>query len=305
MTPTSLLDLALLLCGTLFLAAAVIGPLLLAGAERRARRLEAAAWRAAGTVRAPVGTSALGRLGLWLSNSPAIGAQELARVRALLREAGIAAPGAAPLALAVKALLALGGPLAFPTALAQSGELVIALVAALAVTLIGWRLPDLALGVLRRRRREAIERGLPDALDLLVICGEAGVGLETALDRVATEMATAHPALGAELSIAAAEMRVLSDRYTALLNLADRVPLDSLRSVLTTLIQTLRYGTPLGQALRTIAAELRTLRIARFEEKAARLPVLITLPMVAFILPSVFVIVGGPAALDLYRTLSH
>ncbi|UEM07241.1 type II secretion system F family protein (plasmid) [Skermanella rosea] len=170
--------------------------------------------------------------------------------------------------------------------------------------LAGWRLPDIVLSRLVRNRRAAIERGLPDALDLLVICGEAGLGLDIAFERVAREMKQAHPELGKELAITAAEMRVLPDRYAALANMADRLKLETLRSLVATLSQTMRYGTPLGQALRVLANEMRRERLVRFEERAAKLPVLITLPMVGFILPCVFIVVAGPAALDLLATLA-
>jgi tight adherence protein C len=111
----------------------------------------------------------------------------------------------------------------------------------------------------------------------------------------------AHPPLGKELTIVAAEMRVLPDRFMALANMAERLQLDSVGSMVATLNQTMRYGTPLAQALRVLSAEMRAARLVRFEERAARLPVLITLPMIGFILPCVFIVIAGPAVLDIIK----
>jgi tight adherence protein C len=99
-------------------------------------------------------------------------------------------------------------------------------------------------------------------------------------------------------------MRVLPDRHTALVNMAERLEIEVLRSITATLTQTMRYGTPLGQALRVLANEMRRERMVQFEEKAARLPVMLTVPMVVFILPCVFIVVGGPAVLDLIAAFS-
>ena len=170
---------------------------------------------------------------------------------------------------------------------------------------IGLLLPDF---ILRRRRNAyltAVGRGLPDALDMLVICSEAGLGLEMGLDRVAVEIAPAHPAIAAELKLTCGELRILSDRRTALTNLGTRTGLESLRRLGGTLVQTLQYGTPLSQALRVLAAELRYEMLMRFEAQAARLPVLLTVPMILFILPSIFIVVGGPAGLTIARTFAH
>lgn len=171
--------------------------------------------------------------------------------------------------------------------------------------IIGLLLPDF---ILRRKRAtylREVGRGLPDALDMLVICSEAGLGLEIGLERVATEIEPAHPAIAAELKLTSGELRILSDRRVALTNMGTRTGLETLKRLGATLIQTMQYGTPLSQALRTLSTEMRFEMLMRFEAQAARLPVLLTLPMILFILPCIFIIVGGPAGLTVARTFIH
>jgi tight adherence protein C len=168
---------------------------------------------------------------------------------------------------------------------------------------IGLLLPDYLLRSLHKRHLKAVDKGLPDALDLLVICSEAGLGLEPAIERVGHEIIRAHPAMSDELLNAAREMRVNADRRAALMNLGERTGLASLRRLAVTLTQTMQYGTPLSQALRTLSAEMRQEALTRFETRAGRLPTLLTLPMIVFILPCVFLIVGGPAVVQVLRTM--
>jgi len=152
--------------------------------------------------------------------------------------------------------------------------------------------------VLRRliaRRQAQIRRQLPDGLDLLVICAEAGLSLDAALNRVARDLGAAAPQLGDELGLTAVELGFLPNRRQALQNLAKRTDLPAIRGVVNTLIQTERYGTPLAQALRVLAAEFREERLLKAEEKAARLPAILTVPMIVFILPTLFVVLIGPA----------
>ncbi len=161
----------------------------------------------------------------------------------------------------------------------------------------GLVLPDMVLRRMKATHARQVERGLADALDLMVICAEAGLPLEAAVERVATEMGEANRAVATEFGNVGTELRILSDRRQALQNMGDRTGLDSLRRLGGTLAQTLQYGTPLSQALRTLSAELRHETLMRFEARAARLPALLTLPTIAFILPCIFLIVGGPAVL--------
>lgn len=173
----------------------------------------------------------------------------------------------------------------------------------LASAIAGLLLPDLLLARRRHSRLQAVERGLPDALDMLVICAEAGLGLEAGIERVSLEIAPAHRAVAEEFAVTAHELRIASDRRSALLGLGARLQLDPLKRLAATLVQTLQYGTPLTQALRGLAAELRQEQLTRFETRAARLPVLLTLPMVAFILPTIFLVLAGPAVIQMLRAL--
>jgi tight adherence protein C len=161
----------------------------------------------------------------------------------------------------------------------------------------GLVLPDMILRRMKEAHARQVERGLADALDLMVICAESGLPLEAAVERVSIEMAEANRALAAEFANVGTELRILSDRRQALQNMGERTGLESLRRLGGTLAQTLQYGTPLSQALRTLSTELRHETLMRFEARAARLPALLTLPTIAFILPCIFLIVGGPAVL--------
>ena len=167
----------------------------------------------------------------------------------------------------------------------------------------GMLLPDYIAGKRRAAYLEALERGLPDALDMMVICAQAGLGMGTIIPRVGAELEYAHPEVGRELAITADEMQVMTDARIALTNLGTRTGLENFRRLGTTLIQTMQYGTPLRDALRSLSAEMRQEALTRLEARAARLPVLLTLPMILFILPSLFMIVGGPAAIQVARTL--
>jgi tight adherence protein C len=163
----------------------------------------------------------------------------------------------------------------------------------------GFYVPDIFVKNATDNRLEAIRLTLPDALDLLVICAEAGLTLDSALNRVAREMTLASPELSDEFSLTAIELSFLADRRTALNNLWQRVQLPAIRSVVATLIQTEKYGTPLSQSLRVLSSEFRNERMMRAEEKAARLPAIMTIPLILFILPPLFVVLMGPAACDI------
>jgi tight adherence protein C len=163
--------------------------------------------------------------------------------------------------------------------------------------ILGWRVPELILSRLAKRRRVRLETGMPDALDLLVICAEAGLSLDHAIAQVGNVLHSSSPEVAKEFAATAAEMRVLPVRTRALENLAERTGLASLRSIVVTLNQSIQFGTSLAESLRTLAAEMRGERLAHFEERAARLPVLLTLPLMAFILPSLLVVIGTPLLL--------
>ena len=160
----------------------------------------------------------------------------------------------------------------------------------------GYKAPDLWLKNKITKRSDAIRKGLPDALDLLVICAEAGLTVDAAFGRVAKELGRAYPELGDEFGLTAIELGFLNERRQAFENLSNRVDLEAVRGVVTTMIQTEKYGTPLASALRVLSAEFRNERMMRAEEKAARLPAIMTVPLILFILPTLFVVILGPAA---------
>jgi tight adherence protein C len=162
--------------------------------------------------------------------------------------------------------------------------------------ILSYKFPDIWLKNKITKRSNAIRKGLPDALDLLVICAEAGLTVDAAFGRVARELGKAYPELGEEFSLTAIELGFLTDRRQAFDNLAMRIDLEAVRGVVTTMIQTEKYGTPLASALRVLSAEFRNERMMRAEEKAARLPAIMTIPLILFILPVLFIVILGPAA---------
>ncbi|NYD89616.1 type II secretion system F family protein [Sphingomonas melonis] len=162
--------------------------------------------------------------------------------------------------------------------------------------ILAYKAPDIYLKNKITKRSDAIRKGLPDALDLLVICAEAGLTVDAAFHRVAKELGRAYPELGDEFTLTAIELGFLTERRQAFENLATRVDLDAIRGVVTTMIQTEKYGTPLASALRVLSAEFRNERMMRAEEKAARLPAIMTIPLILFILPTLFIVILGPAA---------
>jgi tight adherence protein C len=173
-----------------------------------------------------------------------------------------------------------------------------------ALVIAGYKGPELYLKNKAGKRTAEIRKGLPDALDLLVICAEAGLTVDAAFNRVAKELGRAYPELGEEFALTAIELSFLTERRQAFENLAYRVDLDAVRGVVTTMIQTERYGTPLASALRVLSAEFRNERMMRAEEKAARLPAIMTVPLILFILPVLFIVILGPAACSISDAFS-
>ncbi len=165
----------------------------------------------------------------------------------------------------------------------------------------GYKAPDIYLENKISKRSSEIRKGVPDALDLLVICAEAGLTVDAAFSRVARELGHAYPELGEEFHLTSIELSFQPERRIAFENLAARVRLDQLKGVVTTMIQTEKYGTPLASALRVLSAEFRHDRMMRAEEKAARLPAIMTVPLILFILPTLFVVILGPAACSISK----
>ena len=167
---------------------------------------------------------------------------------------------------------------------------------------VGLMAPNWILEFLRKRYVKALQKGLPDAMDMLVVCAEAGLGLDSAVERVAREMAGSNQAVASEFALLAHELRVMPDRRQALNRLAERALVELLKRLAATLAQTFRFGTPLAQALRVLAAEARQERMHRLENKAARLPALMVLPLICFIMPCLFIVLVGPAAVSMAGT---
>lgn len=246
------------------------------------------------------------RLGAAITDSGVLPKATLKQLQAALDAAGFRSPHALGLLVGGKAVLALGLPLLAVLLVPELGlSRMMGWAAVAGAAAAGLLAPDHILGKLRARHLRKVEAGLADALDMMVICAEAGVGLEMALVRVGTEMRHVHPALAEELARTSGELQVMSDSRTALSNMGSRTGLDCLRRLGTTLIQTMQFGTPLSAALRMLAVELRQETLTRFEERAARLPVLLTLPMILFILPCVFLVVGGPAVIQISHMFQH
>ena len=176
--------------------------------------------------------------------------------------------------------------------------------AAIGGLVLGFFVPDVFIKNLIKKRSHQMELGLPDALDLLVICAEAGLSLDASLQRVSRELELTWPELSEEFGITAAELTYLPDRRLAFENLNQRTNMASIRGVVNTLLQTAKFGTPLAQSLRILAQEFRDARLVRAEEKAARLPAMLTVPMILFILPTLFIVLLGPAALSIIDTFS-
>jgi tight adherence protein C len=176
---------------------------------------------------------------------------------------------------------------------------------AIAISLpVGLMIPEMILRLLRGPYVRALQRGVADALDLLVVCTQAGMGLESALREVSREMQYSNPAMAAALTSFLDELRVLPDPREAYRNFGRRSGVVGIRRMATILGQTLQYGTPLGQALRSMAEELRREELVRLEAKAVRLPALLVFPLVAFILPTLFIVMAGPSVMTLLDMLS-
>ncbi|HTW50938.1 MAG TPA: type II secretion system F family protein [Stellaceae bacterium] len=179
------------------------------------------------------------------------------------------------------------------------------MLAAAGAALFGFFGPGIYIKNQIAKRQKRMQLGLPDALDLMIICAEAGLSLDATLVRVSRELANACPDLAEELSITSAELTFLPDRRQAFDNLNARTDMSSIRGVVNTLMQTAKFGTPLAHSLRVLAIEYRDARMFRAEEKAARLPALMTVPMILFILPTLFIVLMGPAALGIIDTFNH
>ncbi len=226
---------------------------------------------------------------------------ERSRVSQLLLQAGYRSPTALSTYYGVKAVLMSGLPLCvllgwffFPRL--STGHLIYCAVAA---AVAGYLLPSIWLDRRVLQRQRALRAGFPDALDLLVVCVEAGLGLAPALQRVADEIVVSHPELGAELALVNAEMRAGVERAQALKDLAERTGLSDIRGLVALMVQTLRFGTSIADALRVYAEEFRDKRTQAAEEQAAKIGTKMIFPLVFCLFPSFFLVAIGPAVLRL------
>ncbi|HZQ14392.1 MAG TPA: type II secretion system F family protein [Pseudolabrys sp.] len=261
--------------------------------------------------RAPSASAKGDQLESYLFRLPATGLTEVEQREVVRRLARLGIPASRALVtfgFARFAAAALLGVLAYAWArnvAAFHAHLQIEIAIPLMGAIVGWFVPLLYINYSVKQRIKEVRSGLPDALELLVVCVEAGLSLEDALARVVTELARSQAALADELGLTLADLRILPSRDQALSNFAERVNVPSVRSVVTTLAQTLRYGTPLAQSLRVVAGEMRNDYLIDLEERANRLPAYLTLPVIVFLMPTIFLIVGGPAALRLLDAFSH
>jgi tight adherence protein C len=249
---------------------------------------------------------AISALGQMILRRGLLSAATLADLERNLASSGLRGPNGVVLFIGTKILLMAMLPLAM---LLFTEHLILPTMLRMALPVVAGVLglvgPDFLIGRLRKRYLKRLERGLPDALDMMVICAQAGVGLGPAIVRVGSELHHAHPETAYEFAVTAQELQMLADARIALTNLGKRTGLDSFKRLGATLVQTIQYGTGLSDALRILSGELRQEMLNRFEAKAARLPVLMTLPTVGCILPCVFMIGGGPAMIQVMKTFSH
>jgi len=229
--------------------------------------------------------------------------ENLDQLRTILQSSGFNHHRTLPIWIGVKTVSMYLFPIvAFCAAQILGYPLTDALIVTLIGVVIGIMGPRLILSVLRRRFNAAIRLGTPDMIDLLVVCSEVGMGLESALERVAEEMNETNPAMSRVLYGLLDDLRILPNRTEAFEKLASTS--EGLRRFGVMVGQSLQYGTPLSQALRSIATDLRRERITNLEERAHKLGAKLTIPMVLFLLPAMFVILGGSPFLHLMRTFT-
>jgi tight adherence protein C len=234
---------------------------------------------------------------------------ESSTLKSRLVRAGIREPKAINYLVAIKILAAFVLPLLIlaPFIISPTTALSAAKIALLvsAGGLVGLYLPDFILERKAKQRTLAFEEGFPDAMDMLVVCVEAGLGLDAAIQRVGSELNISHPELANELKLVSLELRVGKGRADALRALADRTALDDVRSLTSILIQSEHFGTSVAEALRQHSNEMRTLRLQRAKERAAKLPVKLIFPIIFLIFPSLFLVVLGPSVVRIYLAFTQ
>jgi tight adherence protein C len=223
--------------------------------------------------------------------------QEMGRLRRRLAVAGVTSFGAAivysvaeivmPLVFGATAFAFLAGPMKY--------------IGTVIAAIVGYMIPGLILARLITLQKRRIEDGVPDALDLMIVCVEAGSGLDQAILKTSEELMISHPALAKELQMITTEIRAGKPRLEAFKNFAARTKVDDVRTLVAMLVQTDRFGTSVAQALRTHAATSRTKRRQRAEERAAKIGVKLVFPLVFFLFPAFYVVTLGPAVIQFVR----
>ena len=260
---------------------------------------DAQARAAASTAAAP-----FRRIGEALRNTALVSPKDIEDFQMSIAAAGMNPRAAVSVFIGVKAVLMVGLPMVgllygFANGF-NAPKMAMAAFIGIFFSIFG---PNLFLTYLKRKHEVALRKGLPDALDLLVVTAEAGLGIETALDRVAKEMEHTNRPIALAFLVLVQEMRMLPDRRQALERFGQRTDFEGFRRLAGTLSQTLKYGTPLAQALRVLSAEMRNDRMIRIEEKAIRLPALLVIPLILFIMPAVFIALVGPSVIELSKGL--
>jgi tight adherence protein C len=228
----------------------------------------------------------------------------LSLLQSVLARAGFRHPSAPAAYFGLRALAALSLPIPYLLLTLWQGKFALVnMLVSLLLAAAGYFGPSYVLNILVRRRQDRIDRALPDMLDLMTVTMEAGLSLQATINRVADEIRGISPDLYVELRVTSAELRSGIPRYLALKNLGTRTEIQSLKSLVTMMVQSDKMGASISQGLRTHAEYIRTKRSQKAEEIAAKLPVKILFPMMLFILPALFIVIMGPAVLKISSTL--
>ena len=291
------LALAIVLFLTIVLAVFAFGAAAYAPSSVLGSRLRSLSWQKTQKEEKPAFKDRLEQALDPLSKALPLSPSEVSRTRAWLIQAGYRDARHLSMYVGSRVGMALVG-LAVVLAIGNSSLFLL-----VGVPAFGFFLPRFALKRLIRKRQHLITLGLPDALDLTVICVEAGLALDQAMMRVGEDLRHAHPELSDEFHLVNLEMRAGKPRSEALRNLAERSGVNDIRALVSTLVQTDRFGTSVAQALRVHSDSLRTERRQRAEEQAAKTTIKMVIPLALFILPSILIVSVGPALIQLYRTL--
>jgi tight adherence protein C len=297
-----LIALAIVFVGVAVLSGLIVSVVMARQSPERRRLRELAAAAGAGSLVAsgPVSLTdqpdaVMKRVSTFVPKSP----KEMGRLQKRMTRAGYRHPRAAVYFAVAEVVL----PVVFALATVGALGMVRGGIFALLAAGVGYALPGFWLAHKTSQRQKQIENGLPDALDLLIVCVEAGAGLDAAIVKASDELAISYPALAEELKLITTETRAGKPRLEAFKNFASRTGVEDVRSLVAMLVQTDKFGTSIAQALRTHAATARTKRRQRAEERAAKLGVKLVFPLVFCLFPALYVVVLGPAVIKIMESL--